>query len=62
MKKTIIKTIYGVVAAISLVLMCGESDIRINQLLWTGSWVAVFAISAKGFEKHMSNEEKEEQV
>ena len=62
MKKRILKTICGVVAAISLVLMCGESDILINQLLWTGSWIAVFAIAVKGIEYCLTDEEKEEQV
>jgi hypothetical protein len=33
-----------------------------NQILWSGSWLAVFAISAKGFEMCMTDEEKEERV
>lgn len=62
MKKSIIKTICGVVAVISLVLVCGEAETMFRQILWSGSWMAVFAISAKGFEKCMSKEEKEERV
>ena len=62
MKKSVIKTICGVVAAISLVLVCGEAESVFNQILWSGSWLSVFAISAKGFEKCLTNEEQEEQV
>lgn len=62
MKKEILKTICGVVAAISLVLACGEAESVFNQILWSGSWLSVFAISAKGFEKCLTNEEQEEQV
>ena len=62
MKKSVIKTICGMVAAISLIMVCGEAETIFNQILWSGSWLSVFAISAKGFEKYMSNEEKEEQV
>lgn len=62
MKKSIIKTICGVVAVISLVLVCGESETLFKQILWSGSWMAVFAISAKGVEKCLSEEEKKERV
>ena len=62
MKKRILKTICSVVAAISLVLAGGVSENRIMNILWTGSWVAVFFLAAKGMEYCLTDEEKEEQV
>ena len=56
------KTICGMAATASLFLVCGEADSLIGQVLWTGSMLAIFAISAKGFEKCMTKEEKEERV
>lgn len=62
MKKSVIKTICGMVAVASLVLVCGEAESMFNQILWSGSWLAAFAIAAKGFEMCMTDEEKEERV
>lgn len=62
MKKEILKTICGVVAAISLVLACGEADTLFNQIIWSGAWLSAFVASAKGFERCLTNEEQEEQV
>lgn len=62
MKKSVIKTICGMVAVASLVLFCGEAESMFNQILWSGSWLAVFSISSKGFEMCMTDKEKEERV
>ena len=62
MKKSIIKTICGVVAAISLVMVCGKATSLLNQILWSGGWLAAFLASVKGFEYCMTDEEKEERV
>ena len=62
MKKSIIKTICGVVAVISLVMVCGEATSLLNQILWSGSWLTALLVSAKGFEYCMTDEEKEERV
>ena len=62
MKKSIIKTILGMVAACSLVLVCAESESLIKQVLWSGSWMGVFYLSVKGFEKCMTEKDKEERI
>jgi hypothetical protein len=62
MKKSVIKTICGVVAAISLVMVCGEATSLLNQVLWSGAWFAIFLASAKGLEYCLTDEEKEERV
>ena len=62
MKKSVMKAICGMAAATSLILVCGEADSFIGQILWSGSMLAIFAISAKGIERCMTEEEKEERV
>ena len=62
MKTSVKKSIYGFIAIISLFLACSEADTTFNQILWSGSMLLISGISAKGFEKHMTTEEKEERV
>lgn len=52
------KAIIIIVAAISLVMIPAEAETPFMQLLWSGGWMAVFAISAKLFDKYFP-EEKE---
>ena len=62
MKNSIIKTILGMVAIISLFLACSEAESRLGQALWSGSCLLVAGLSAKGVEKYMTDEEREEEV
>ena len=56
--KKIISTILGIVAMLSLVLMCAESQDGNVDLIWSGSFMALFLICAKAWEK--LNPENEE--
>jgi hypothetical protein len=62
MKKTIIKSIAGFTGMASLLLACAEADTIFNQILWSGSMMAIATISVKVVEVNLSEEEKEEQV
>lgn len=62
MKAKIMRTIYGMVAIMSLFLACGEAETATNQLLWSGSMMLICWLSGKGFEKYMTEEEKKETV
>jgi hypothetical protein len=62
MKKEILKTILGFVGMMSLFLACGEGETILSQFLWSGSWMLVCFLSFKGFEKLMTDEEKEEKA
>lgn len=56
------KTIYGMVAIVSLFLACSEAETGMSQILWSGSMLLICGLSAKGFEKYMTEEEKNETV
>lgn len=58
--KKIKKAIYGLIAIASFVLACGESTDRTDQILWTGSMLLVSGLAAKGLERNMSDEERED--
>jgi hypothetical protein len=62
MKKEIKKTIYGLVVMVSIFLACGEAETMFNQILWSGSFLSIAALAARGFERNMTEEEKEERV
>ena len=62
MKSTIIKTILGMAALISLFLACAEAETFFSQILWSGSMLLICGVSAKGLERYMSNEEINEEV
>lgn len=59
MKKSIIATILGFIAVISLFLACGEADTSFNQILWSGSWMLVCFVCGKGSSKLIEDIEKE---
>lgn len=60
MKKSIIRTIIGMVTITSLMLACAEADSATNQLLWSGSCLLVCGISAKVFDCITKGEQEEE--
>ena len=62
MKKEILKTILGMIGMTSLMLTCAEAETILNQLLWSGSMMLICYASMKGFERLMTDEEKEERV
>lgn len=59
MKKSIISTILGLGAVISLFLACGEADTSFNQILWSGSWMSVCFLCGKGSTKYMNEVDEE---
>lgn len=60
MKKTILKSILGIATLLCLLLACGEATSADHQLIWTGSFLAVAAISCKGVEKFHEDDEEEQ--
>lgn len=62
MKAKIMRTIYGMVTVASLFLACSEAETGMIQILWSGSMLLICGLSAKGFEKYMTEEEKNETV
>ena len=62
MKAKIITTICAIVGALALfVFLPAEAPTATGQLLWSGSWLFVFLLCAKGFEKYADKDEEEEQ-
>ena len=57
MKSKIIKTICAVVGALALVFIPAEASTIGLQILWSGSWLFVFLLCAKGIEKYGNNEQ-----
>lgn len=53
---------YATLTMVSFILMLGEAETAMNQLLWSGSMMLICGFSAKGFEKYMTEEEKNERV
>lgn len=62
MKARILKNLYGLIAGISLFLACAEAETIKSQLIWSGSMMAVCAISAKRMDHYMTIEETQEKV
>lgn len=60
MKKSIIKTALGLAAITSLFMACGEAETMFNQILWSGSWMAICYLSGKALKNYMDKEELEE--
>lgn len=56
------KTIYALIAVISLIMATATADSAFNQILWSGSMLLVTWLSGKAFVKRMSEEEKEERA
>ena len=57
MKSKIIITICSVVGALALVFLPAEASTIGLQILWSGSWLFVFWLCAKGIEKYGNNEQ-----
>lgn len=62
MRREILKTILGMTGMFSLFLACAEAETILSQLLWSGSMMLICFASMKGYEKLMTDEEKEERV
>lgn len=59
MKSKIITTICAIVGALALVFLPAEASTAGLQILWSGSWLFVFWLCAKGIEKYGEKEENE---
>ena len=57
MKAKIIKTICAIVCALALVFLPAEASTLGLQILWSGSWLFVFLLCAKGIEKYGNDEQ-----
>ena len=57
MKSKIISTICAVVGALALGFLPAEASTIGLQILWSGSWLFVFLLCAKGIEKYGNNEQ-----
>ena len=57
MKAKIIKTICAIIGALALVFLPAEASTVGLQILWSGSWLFVFLLCAKGIEKYGNNEQ-----
>ena len=57
MKAKIITTICGIVGALALVFLPAEASTIGLQILWSGSWLFVFWLCAKGIEKYGNDEQ-----
>ena len=61
MKAKIITTICAIVGALALfVFIPSEASTSGTQVLWSGSWLFVFWLCAKGIEKYGEKEEDEQ--
>ena len=57
MKSKIITTICAVVGALALFILPAEASTIGLQILWSGSWLFVFLLSAKCIEKYGNDEQ-----
>ena len=57
MKSKVITTICAIVGALALVFIPAEASTIGLQLLWSGSWLFVFLLCAKGIEKFGKDEQ-----
>ena len=57
MKAKIITNICAIVGALALVFLPAEASTIGLQILWSGSWLFVFLLCAKGIEKYGNNEQ-----
>ena len=57
MKSKIITTICSIVGALALVFLPAEAPIIGLQIIWSGSWLIVFLLCAKGIEKYGNYEQ-----
>ena len=59
MKAKIITTICAVVGALALVFLPAEAPTAGIQVIWSGSWLIVFLLCAKGIEKYGDIDEED---
>ena len=52
MKSKIITTICAIVGALALVFLPAEAPTAGIQVIWSGSWLIVFLLCAKGIDKY----------
>ena len=57
MKAKVIITICAIVGALALFVLPAEASTLGLQILWSGSWLFVFWLCAKGIEKYGNNEQ-----
>ena len=57
MKSKIITIICAIIRALAIVLLPAEAPTVGLQILWSGSWLFVFLLCAKGIEKYGNNEQ-----
>ena len=57
MKAKIIIAICAIVGALALVFLPAEAPTIGLQILWSGSWLFVFCLCAKGIEKYGNDEQ-----
>lgn len=60
MKAKIITTICAIIGALALVFLPAEAPTIGLQILWSGSWLFVFWLCAKGIEKYADKEDDEQ--
>ena len=59
MKAKIITTICSIIGALALVFLPAEASTIGLQILWSGSWLFVFLLCAKGIEKYGEIDEED---
>ena len=57
MKSKIITNICAIVGALALVFLPAEASTLGLQILWSGSWLFVFLLCAKGIDKYGNDEQ-----
>ena len=57
MKAKVITTICAIVGALALFVLPAEASTIGLELLWSGSWLFVFLLCAKGIEKYGNDEQ-----
>ena len=57
MKSKIITTICAIIGALALFVLPAEASNVGLQILWSGSWLFVFLLCAKGIDKYKKDEQ-----
>lgn len=57
MKSKIITTICAIIGALALFVLPAEASTVGLQILWSGSWLFVFLLCAKGIERYGNDEQ-----
>ena len=57
MKSKVITTICAIVGALAIFVLPAEASTIGLQILWSGSWLFVFLLCAKGIEKYGNDEQ-----